>query len=75
MKTLFLVTLCAALLPFGGLACAQSDQSEPQILIRTATSQILDEVRTRAIEPDDIACIMHIVNRDIVPCTDFRRTP
>ena len=75
MKTLFLVTLCATLLSFGGAACAQVDQSEPQVLSKTATPQILEEVRTRAIEPDDIACIMHIVNRDIVPYTDFRRTP
>ncbi len=74
MKTLFLVPLCAALFTFGGAAYAQVDQSEPQVLIKTATQQILDEVRTRAIEPDDIPRIMDIVNRDILPYTDFRRT-
>ncbi|NPT42791.1 ABC transporter substrate-binding protein [Paraburkholderia sp. 1N] len=74
MKTRYLVTLCAALLSFGGAAYAQVDQSEPQVLIKTATQQILDEVRTRAIEPDDISRIMDIVNRDIIPYTDFRRT-
>ncbi|NKJ51290.1 toluene tolerance protein [Burkholderia sp. SG-MS1] len=74
MKTLSLLTLCAALFSFGGAAHAQVDQSEPQLLIRTATQQILDEVRTRAIAPDDIPRIMDIVNRDIIPYTDFRRT-
>jgi phospholipid transport system substrate-binding protein len=74
MKTRFLALLCAALFSFGGPAHAQLDQSEPQVLIKTATQQILDEVRTRAIDPDDIPRIMDIVNRDILPYTDFRRT-
>lgn len=74
MKTLSLLTLCAALFSFGGAAYAQVDQAEPQLLIKTATQQILDEVRTRAIAPDDIPRIMDIVNRDIIPYTDFRRT-
>jgi phospholipid transport system substrate-binding protein len=74
MKTFSLLTLCAALFSFGGAAYAQVDQSEPQLLIRTATQQILDEVRTRAIAPDDIPRIMDIVNRDIIPYTDFHRT-
>jgi phospholipid transport system substrate-binding protein len=74
MKTLSLLTLCAALFSFGGTAYAQVDQSEPQLLIKTATQQILDEVRTRAIAPDDIPRIIDIVNRDILPYTDFHRT-
>jgi phospholipid transport system substrate-binding protein len=74
MKTLSLLTLCAALFSFGGTAYAQVDQSEPQLLIKTATQQILDEVRTRAIAPDDIPRIIDIVNRDIIPYTDFHRT-
>jgi hypothetical protein len=74
MKTLSLLTLCAALFSFGGAAYAQIDQSEPQLLIRTATQQILDEVRTRTIAPDDIPRIIDIVNRDILPYTDFHRT-
>ena len=74
MKTLSLLTLSAALLSFGGAAYAQVDQSEPQLLIKTATQQILDEVRTRAIAPDDIPRIIDIVNRDILPYTDFHRT-
>ncbi|HWX11303.1 MAG TPA: ABC transporter substrate-binding protein [Trinickia sp.] len=74
MKALSLLTLCAAFLSFGGAAYAQVDQSNPQLLIKTATQQILGEVRTRAIKPDDIPRIMDIVNRDILPYTDFRRT-
>jgi phospholipid transport system substrate-binding protein len=75
MKTLLLVPLCAALFTFGGAAYAQIiDSSEPQVLIKTATQQILDEVRKRAIEPNDIPRIMDIVNRDILPYTDFHRT-
>ena len=52
----------------------QVDSSEPQALSRTATQKILDEVLTRAINPNDIPRIMDIVNRDILPYTDFRRT-
>jgi phospholipid transport system substrate-binding protein len=74
MKTLLLLTLFGVLFSFCDAAYAQVDQSEPQLLIKTATQQILDEVRTRAIDPDDIPRIMDIVNRDIVPYTDFRRT-
>lgn len=74
MKARSLLTLCAALFWFGGAAHAQVDQSNPQLLIKTATQQVLDEVRTKAIEPDDIPRIMDIVNRDILPYTDFRRT-
>jgi phospholipid transport system substrate-binding protein len=74
MKTLFILTLCAALFSFGGAAYAQVNQSEPQLLIKSATQQIVDEVRSRAIKPDDIPHIMDIVNRGIVAHTDFRRT-
>lgn len=75
MKKLFFVPVFSALFAFGGAVCAQVDeQSGPQALIRTATQQVLDEVRTRAIEPSDIPRIMDIVNRDILPYIDFRRT-
>jgi phospholipid transport system substrate-binding protein len=74
MKPLSLLTLCAALFSCSGAAYAQVNQSDPQLLIKTATQQILHEVRTRAIQPDDIPRIMDIVNRDIIPYTDFRRT-
>jgi phospholipid transport system substrate-binding protein len=74
MKALLLVSLCSALFAFGDPVYAQVDQSHPQALIKTATQQILDEVRAKAIEPDDIPRIIDIVNRDILPYTDFRRT-
>lgn len=74
MKTLSLLTFCAALFAFGGSAYAQVDQSDPQALIKTATQQILNEIRANAIQPDDIHRIMDIVNRDVLPYTDFRRT-
>jgi phospholipid transport system substrate-binding protein len=75
MKRLFFIPILSALFAFAGVVLAQADdQSDPQALIKTATQQVLDEVRTRAIEPDDIPRIMDIVNRDILPYTDFRRT-
>jgi len=49
-------------------------QTDPQTLIQTVTQQILDEVRKQALTPDDIPRIMNIVNRDILPYVDFRRT-
>ena len=60
---------------FSAGAFAQGvDQSDPQALIKTATQQVLDEVRTKAIAPDDIPRIRAIVDRDILPYVDFRRT-
>jgi len=51
-----------------------NDQTDPQILIQTVTQQILDEVRKQALTPDDVPRIMIIVNRDILPYVDIRRT-
>ena len=60
---------------FSAGAFAQAvDQSDPQALIKTATQQVLDEVRTKSIAPDDIPRIRGIVDRDILPYVDFRRT-
>lgn len=50
------------------------DQTSPDTLIRTVTEQIQDEIRQRAIDVHDTARIMDIVNRDILPYTDIRRT-
>jgi phospholipid transport system substrate-binding protein len=50
------------------------DQSDPQARIKTATQQVLDEVRTQSIAPDDIPRIRGVVDRDILPYVDFRRT-
>ena len=74
MKKLFLIPVFAALFSFGGAAHAEVDQSNPQSLIKSATQQVLDEVRTQAIKQGDIARVTSIVNRDILPYTDFRRT-
>lgn len=63
------------LLAPGIARCASiDDKSDPQALIKTATQSVLDEIRARAIEPDDTARILDIVNRDILPYIDFRRT-
>ncbi|AGK49161.1 MULTISPECIES: ABC transporter substrate-binding protein [Burkholderia] len=75
MKKLFLIPVFAALFSFGAaVAHAEVDQSNPQALIKSATQQVLDEVRAQTIKQGDTARIMTIVNRDILPYTDFRRT-
>jgi len=75
MKKQFLIPVLWAWLALCILAHAQvDDQSNPQALIQSATQQVLDEVRTRAIEPGDIPRIMSIVNRYIRPYIDFHRT-
>ena len=75
MQKLFFITVLSAMFAFGGAVCAQvNDQSDPQALIKSATQQVLDEVRTRANESSDIPRIMDIVNRDILPHIDFHRT-
>ncbi|ACR27525.1 MlaC/ttg2D family ABC transporter substrate-binding protein [Burkholderia glumae] len=74
MKKLFLIPVVAAFFSFGSAAYAQVDQSNPQALIKTATEQVMNEVRTQSIKPGDIGRITDIVNRDILPYTDFRRT-
>ncbi|MEK6425871.1 MAG: ABC transporter substrate-binding protein [Burkholderia gladioli] len=74
MKKLFLIPVAAAFLSFGSAAYAQVDQSNPQALIKTATEQVLNEVRTQSIKPSDIGKITAIVDRDILPYVDFRRT-
>ncbi|MDR9022476.1 putative phospholipid-binding protein MlaC [Burkholderia multivorans] len=74
MKKLFLIPVFAALFSFGSAAHAQVDQSNPQALIKTATQQVLDEVKQQTIKPGDTNRIISIVNKDILPYTDFRRT-
>jgi phospholipid transport system substrate-binding protein len=76
MKRLILFIALLAGLVWGVNAFADTvvDQSDPQALIKTATQQVLDEVRAKSIAPDDIARIRSIVDRDILPYVDFRRT-
>nr|WP_243842742.1 ABC transporter substrate-binding protein [Paraburkholderia caballeronis] len=66
--------LLIAIAPGIARSAQVDDQSDPQALIRTATQQVLDEVRERAIAPTDIPRIRAVVNRDILPYVDFRRT-
>jgi len=71
------IPLAAMLLAPGVARCAEGDvvdQSDPQVLIKTVTQRVLDEIRERAIEPGDITRILDIVHRDILPYIDFRRT-
>ncbi|CAB3770699.1 MlaC/ttg2D family ABC transporter substrate-binding protein [Paraburkholderia solisilvae] len=75
MKKLFLIAACAASFVFSGSALAQiDDKSDPQTLIKTVTQQVLDEVHSQALDPNDIPRIMEIVNRDILPYIDFPYT-
>jgi len=74
-KRWLLIPLAAMLLAPGVGRCATvDDQSDPQALVRSVTQNVLDEIRERAIEPDDIPRILDIVHRDIIPYIDFRRT-
>ncbi|WP_310634015.1 ABC transporter substrate-binding protein [Paraburkholderia sp.] len=78
MKRLFLLAALFTSFVTGFVPAARAaqevDQSDPQALIKTATQQVLDEVRAQSIAPDDIARIRAIVDRDILPYVDFRRT-
>lgn len=71
----FVAVLFFTMLAFGNTVSAQTvDSSDPQILIKSVTQQVLDEVHTQAIDPSDIPRIMNIVNRDILPYIDFEHT-
>jgi phospholipid transport system substrate-binding protein len=71
----FIAVLFFAMFAFGNAASAQTiDSSDPQMLVKTVTQQVLDETRTQSIDPSDIPRIMSIVNRDILPYIDFEYT-
>ena len=71
----FVAVLFLTMLAFGNTVSAQTvDSSDPQILIKSVTQQVLDEVHKQAIDPSDIPRIMDIVNRDILPYIDFEHT-
>jgi phospholipid transport system substrate-binding protein len=78
MRKLFFVFALLACLAPAAHALAQTpgavDQSDPQALIKTATQRVLDEVRAKSIAPEDIDRIRDIVDRDILPYVDFKRT-
>ncbi|WP_321817152.1 MULTISPECIES: ABC transporter substrate-binding protein [unclassified Paraburkholderia] len=75
LQIITLLTALTGLLPHTASAAPQQvDQTDPQALIKTATQQVLDEVRAQSITPDDIPRIRSIVDRDILPYVDFQRT-
>lgn len=71
----FVAVLFFTMLAFGNSVSAQTvDSSDPQVLVKSVTQQVLDEVHKQAIDPSDIPRIMNIVNRDILPYIDFEHT-
>jgi phospholipid transport system substrate-binding protein len=76
MSACALVESIAWATPVNGIAeyVKISDQADPPSLIRTATEEVQDEIRARAIDRHDAARIMDIVNRDILPYTNIQRT-
>jgi phospholipid transport system substrate-binding protein len=71
----FVAVLFFTMLAFGNSVSAQTvDSSDPQVLVKSVTQQVLDEVHKQAIDPSDIPRIMDIVNRDILPYIDFEHT-
>jgi phospholipid transport system substrate-binding protein len=76
MKKLFLLPLFAMFVAFCGSASAQSvDSSAPDVMIKTVTQQVLDEIKSdKQIQSGDIQKITELVNQKILPYTDFTRT-
>jgi phospholipid transport system substrate-binding protein len=80
MKKFFLIPLFAAFLAFAGAAFAQTtvgdvDTNSPDAMIKTVTNKVLDTIRAdKSIRSGDINRITEVVNKEILPYTDFRRT-
>jgi len=80
MKKFFLIPLFAAFLAFTGAAFAQTtvgdvDTNSPDAMIKTVTNKVLDTIRAdKSIRSGDINRITDVVNKEILPYTDFRRT-
>ncbi|SAL73746.1 Ttg2 family toluene tolerance protein [Caballeronia peredens] len=76
MKKLFLLPLVAMFVVFCGTASAQAvDSNSPDVLIKTVTQQVLDEIKSdQKIQSGDINKITELVNQKILPYTDFTRT-
>jgi phospholipid transport system substrate-binding protein len=76
MKKLLLLPLFAMFLAFCGTASAQTvDANSPDQLIKTVTSQVLDQIKSdKQIQSGDINEITKLVNEKILPYTDFTRT-
>ena len=76
MKKLFLLPVFAALMAFCSGSFAQSgDMSTPDGLVKTVTSQVLDQIKAdKQIQSGNITRITQLVNEKILPYTDFTRT-
>ena len=76
MKKLLLLPLFAMFMAFCGAASAQAvDTSSPDVMIKTVTQQVLDEIKADPkIQSGDINKISALVNEKILPYTDFTRT-
>jgi len=76
MKKLFLFPLFAVLMAFCSGAFAQAgDMSTPDGLVKTVTSQVLDQIKAdKQIQSGNITRITQLVNEKILPYTDFTRT-
>jgi len=76
MKKFFLYPIFAMFLSFAGGAFAQTvDTSNPDTLVKTVTQQVMDQIKgDKSIQSGDINKITQLVNENILPYTDFRRT-
>jgi phospholipid transport system substrate-binding protein len=79
MKRFLLFPLFAALVSFSGMSFAQSapavDTNSPDAMIQSITTQVMNTIRTDpAVKNGDINRITEVVNKEILPYTDFRRT-
>jgi phospholipid transport system substrate-binding protein len=76
MKKLLLLPIFAMFMAFCGAASAQAvDANSPDVLIKTVTQQVLDQIKTdKQIQSGDINEITKLVNEKILPYTDFTRT-
>ncbi|SAL69027.1 Ttg2 family toluene tolerance protein [Caballeronia terrestris] len=76
MKKLLLLPLFALFLAFSSSASAQAvDTSNPDVLIKTVTQQVLDQIKAdKQIQSGNITRITELVNQKILPYTDFTRT-
>ncbi|TKC91228.1 ABC transporter substrate-binding protein [Trinickia terrae] len=76
MKKFFLISLFTAFFSFGGVAFAQTvDTNSPDGMVKTVTQQVLDTIKSDpTIKNGDINRVTQLVNEKILPYIDFRRT-
>jgi phospholipid transport system substrate-binding protein len=81
MKRFLLISLFTAFVAFSSAGFAQQstvsdvDASKPDVMIKTVTNNVLDTIRSdKTIRSGDINRVTQVVNQEILPYTDFRRT-